>query len=149
MAPGPRPHEPDGVRRRHTLQIDHRPVIQNGNLRRLARRIPQRNKVRARDFTQIQIGGDDVAEHETLEAELIFAARLGDEARGLERGQQAKCRRARNPGACRELAQRQAALVEREGAEQFERLRGRIDSVPAETGQRHGPFHWMKRYIAQ
>jgi hypothetical protein len=54
--------------------------------------------MRARDLAQIQIGGDNVAEHETLEPELVLAVDLGNEARGFERGQQAKCGRPRNAG---------------------------------------------------
>ena len=39
-------------------------MIQNRNLRRLARRIAQRDEMRVGDFLQVKVGGDDVAEHE-------------------------------------------------------------------------------------
>ena len=106
--------------------------------------------MRARDLAQIQIRRDDVAKHETLEPELVLAVHLGDEARGFERGQQAKCRRPRNPGPRRQLAERQPPLVKGKGAEQLERLGRRIDGIPPRPRERFvRAFHWMKPNIAQ
>ena len=51
-----RPHETHRLRRQHALEIDHLPVIQNRNLRRLARRIAQRDQMRVARLPQVKIG---------------------------------------------------------------------------------------------
>ena len=84
-----------------------------------------------RGLAQVEAAGDDVAEHEALDAELIRAVVLGEEAGLLERRQQAERRGARNAGPRREVGERQARLAEREDAQQLERLRGGVDGVAA------------------
>ena len=86
---------PTGQRRQHALEIDDLPVIQNRDLRRLARRVAQRDQVRMRRLAQVEAAGDDVAEHEALDAELVGAVLLGEKPRLLERRQQAERGRAR------------------------------------------------------
>src|SRR6185295_938140 len=103
----------------------------NREMRGLTSGVAQRRQVRLRDFLEIEIGRDDVAEDEALHAELELAADLGDEAGRLERREQAERGRARNAGARREIAQRQSPLGERKRAQQLERLGGGIDRVAA------------------
>ena len=65
----------------------------------------------------------------------------------LERREQPERRRARNPGARREIGQRQPRLAEREDTQELQRLGRGVDRV---SGRRHDlgwSFHWMKRYI--
>src|SRR6185295_1454680 len=117
------------------------------DLCRLARRLAQRGEVRPRRLTQVEPAGDDVAEDKTLEAELIGAVHLVEEARLLERRQQPERGGARNAGAARQVGERQARLAKREDAEQLERLRRRIDLVARGRHHADPSFHWVKRYI--
>ena len=126
---GARAHEADRQRRQHALEIHDLPVIENRDLRGLARRVAQRHQVRMRRLAQVEAAGDDVAEHEALDAELIGAVLLGEEPGLLERRQQAERGGARNAGPLRQVGQRQARLAEREDAQQLQRLRGGVDGV--------------------
>ena len=156
---GARAHEADRQRRQHALEIHDLPVIEDRDLRRLARRVAQRHQVRVRRLAQVEAAGDDVAEDEALDAELIGAVLLGEKTRLLERRQQPEGGRARDAGALRQIGERQPRLAEREDAQQLQRLRGGIDGVAG--GRRDGPatlhfrrricrtFHWVKRYIAR
>ena len=82
-----------------------------------------------RRLAQVESAGDDVAEHEALDAELIRAVVLGEEPGLLERRQQAERGGARNAGALREIGQRQPRLAKREDAQKLQRLRGGVDGV--------------------
>jgi hypothetical protein len=136
--PGARPHEAGGIRRQHALEIDDLPVIQNRNLRRLARRVAQRDQVRMGRLAQVEAARHDVPEHEALDAELIGAVVLRQKAGLLERGQQPEGGGARNAGPRGEIGQGQARLAEGEDAQELQRLGGGVDGV-ARRRQHRGP----------
>src|SRR5262249_60675591 len=92
-------HEADWMRRLQPLEIQHLAAVEDGEVHRLAGRVAQLREVTLRLLAQIEARRDDVAEHEALDPELIFAAHLGDEAGLLERGQQPERSRSRDAGA--------------------------------------------------
>jgi len=92
-------------------------VIQNRDLRRLARGVAKRDQVRMRRLAQVETARDDVAEDEALDAELVCAVILRQKPRLLERGQQPEGGGARDAGPLREVGQRQPRLAEREDAQ--------------------------------
>ena len=122
--------KPDRQRRQHALEIHHLPVIEDRNLGRLARCVAERHQMRMRGLAQIQAAGDNVAEHEALDAELIGAVLLGEKPGLLERRAAAGMRsRGECPVRCREIGERQARLAEREDAQQLQRLGGGVDGI--------------------
>src|SRR5439155_19042060 len=134
--------------RQHPLEIHDLPVIQNRNLRRLARGVAQGDEMRVRGLAQIEAAGDDVAEDEALDPELVGAVDLLQESGLLEGGEEAKRRRAGDARAGGQFGERQARLAEREYAQQLERLGRGVDGVAG--GRRHDlrtAFHWVRRYI--
>ena len=105
-------------------------MIQNRDLCCLARRVSQRDEVGIGGLAQIEVGRHDVAEDEALDAELDIAARLGHESRtDSSVDKQAERRGARNAGSRGQAASDRRRLAEREGVQQVERLRGRVNLV--------------------
>jgi hypothetical protein len=104
-------------------------VIENGDLRGLARGVAKRDEVRMCRLAQVEAAGDDVAEDEALDAELIGAVILGEKSGLLQRREEPEGRGARNPGARREIGQRESRLAEREDAQELQRLGRGVDSI--------------------
>ena len=100
-----------------------------------------------RRFAQVQTAGDDVAEDEALDAELIRAVILGEKPGLLERRQQPERGGAGNAGAGREVGEREPRLAEGEDAQQLQRLGRGVHLVARSRDDSRGPFHSVKRYI--